>query len=246
MNSDIRVKITFLNNIKVEKLIAKWGRGAGHALVVLWLYAATNNPDGVFNLSKEDMAMIVKWDNDFIDSLVDLNFLEEIEGGYMIHEWEEHNTYAANSETRVEKAKKAANTRWHKEELKEQPTQTIPAKQPVVPAKQPGIPIKQPIASKYEDNRTYIPIQQKHKLIDNTGDPRIPPPFVPEPPVNRAKDDAFIANIMDRVAKKGSDIINDVEEIDSELSERGIKIYKVERGYTPTTTISNATPPSDE
>jgi hypothetical protein len=117
MNKDIRVLTTFPRHpktIKLKRLLGTW-----EPIIVLWLWAAENRPNGdLGGLDIEDIAIAASWDDDpktLINALLKVRFVHEVENGaYALHGWEEHNAYAANAEKRSNKARLAAQARWNK------------------------------------------------------------------------------------------------------------------------------------
>lgn len=123
MNTDIRLKVGFLDNQKVVKLQRRLGAEAVLSLIRLWIYAAENKPDGILDgFDSEDIEIICCWSHadGILPALLKLKLLEQIVGGFIIHDWEEHNPWAANAKSRSEQAKEAAKTRWDKERFKKQ------------------------------------------------------------------------------------------------------------------------------
>ena len=120
MNSDIRLSTSFFNHPKTIKLQRRLGGDGVVCLLRLWSFAAVNNPDGdLSNRDDEDLIIASGWQKDeseFITNLTEIGFLEKTENGYLIHDWEVHQPYAVHAKARSEKAKKAAQARWEKED----------------------------------------------------------------------------------------------------------------------------------
>ena len=119
MNKDIRISVSFYNHIKRRKLEKKLGAKAVLSLIDLWLYAGINKPDGVLTgMDEEDIALAAQWNDDpqkFVQTLVELHLLDKLEGNtYVLHDWTEHNAYAAHAKDRSEIARQAAKTKWSK------------------------------------------------------------------------------------------------------------------------------------
>ena len=116
MNKDIRVITTFPRHpktIKLKRILGTW-----EPIITLWLWAAENKPSGNFGgMEPEDIAIAANWEGapaQLIDALLAVKYLEQIDGAYVLHGWEEHNAYAANAEKRSKKARLAAQARWDK------------------------------------------------------------------------------------------------------------------------------------
>lgn len=123
MNSDIRILTTFPHHPKTKKLKRKLGADGVLSLVNLWVYAAQNRTDGCLaGMDYEDIAIAADWDNDasgFIECLLTVGFLDKKGEELILHDWREHNPYAANSEMRSRQAAKNQIIRWIKGELRD-------------------------------------------------------------------------------------------------------------------------------
>lgn len=88
------------------------GEGAAWRLVCLFLWAAQNRSDGdLSGMSDEDIELAIDFDGDvgaFVAALSSLGFLDGEEGARTIHDWAEHNPWAAGAEKRSEKSRWAA------------------------------------------------------------------------------------------------------------------------------------------
>ena len=110
---DFRIDVGFFGHIKTKKLRRRLGFEGVFALQMLWAYAAQHEHDGCKIYTAEDIALAVDWDgDDLAQVLAEVGYLDEIDGGYAIHEWETHNGYAASASRRTEAARLAANKRW--------------------------------------------------------------------------------------------------------------------------------------
>lgn len=119
MNKDIRIRTTFPEHPKTKKLIRKLGHCGFYSLVSLWCFTAENKPSGVLkNMDVEDIASAANWTGDaelFVDSLLRCGFLEKDDGGQLcVHDWIEHNAYAAYAPFRSEIARQNVMKRWQK------------------------------------------------------------------------------------------------------------------------------------
>lgn len=122
---DFRVKIGFLDHPKTVKLRRRLGSTAVECFLRLWEYCSIPGNDrtngDLRGLSNEDIAIAAKWDGDegddaFVNALAEIGFLDKNGDGWTIHQWEEHNPYAAAHESRSKNAQKAIHARWVKEE----------------------------------------------------------------------------------------------------------------------------------
>lgn len=118
MNKDFRVAIGLTTHPKTIKLMRRLGDRAFYNLIRLWSYVAQSKPDGTLcNVDTDDIEIAADWqgkDGVFCQALIDLHFLDEVNGIYTIHGWREHNGYAANAESRSNKARLAAAAKWDK------------------------------------------------------------------------------------------------------------------------------------
>lgn len=112
MATDARISTGFPAHPKTKKLRRRLGDSGPLACMYLFLWAAANRSDGdLSGLSDEDIELAVDWGGDegaFVAAMVDVGFLDGEEGQRRIHDWEEHNPWAAGAEARSEKAKWAA------------------------------------------------------------------------------------------------------------------------------------------
>ena len=118
MNIDIRLSLEFFDHPKVGKLERRLGLEAVVCLLKLWGWAAKNRPTGKLEgLDVEDVEFVARWkgsEGEFVATLLALRLLDEVDGCFAVHDWEEHQAYASKSEERSSKARKAAEARWNK------------------------------------------------------------------------------------------------------------------------------------
>lgn len=124
MNTDIRLKTSFRDHRKRKKLQRALGAEGVLAFIDLMLMAAETRPDGILTgMDEIDVALDANWDGDpreLVDTLLSVGLLDTLEDGtYAIHDWREHNAYAASAEERSEAARKAAQARWGKRPAQE-------------------------------------------------------------------------------------------------------------------------------
>ena len=117
MATDARIKTGLPSHPKTKKLVRRLGGDAGWRLVCLFLWAAAHRSDGdLSGMTDEDVELAVDWGGEegaFVRTLVEVGFLDGEEGARTIHDWQEHNPWAAGSEARSEKAKWAALCKQH-------------------------------------------------------------------------------------------------------------------------------------
>ena len=120
-DDDFRVACGFFGHPKTKKLRRRLGDRAVIDLLKLWAWATQNRHDGnLSGLSDEDIEdAIDRTEGEpghFIAALAELRWIDGPAGSRVLHEWFEHNPYAATKGTRVAKAKRAAEARWGSQE----------------------------------------------------------------------------------------------------------------------------------
>lgn len=115
---DIRLSCSFFESLKIQKLESSLGPNGLLCLLKMWVYTARQKPDGFLSdMTLDDVELISKWNGEsgkFASTLLNLNLLHEVEGGLMIHGWEEHQPWIANAPARKVAAKNAAKAKWSK------------------------------------------------------------------------------------------------------------------------------------
>ena len=115
---DIRLRVDFLQHWKTKKLSVRLGPEGILCLLRLYLFARQAKPSGeLMGMSSEDISIAADWlgDDRFVPALVECSFLDRLEnGGFSIHDWEEHQTWASQAEKRTTAARTAAVSRWDK------------------------------------------------------------------------------------------------------------------------------------
>lgn len=116
MADDARISTAFPRHPKTVKLQRRVGATGCWSLVCLFLWVADNRPDGdLSGMSNEDIEIAAGWSGDpntFVGALVEVGFLDGQDDVRSIHDWVEHNPWAATRGLRIAKAKKAAAARW--------------------------------------------------------------------------------------------------------------------------------------
>jgi hypothetical protein len=116
MADDARLSTALPRHPKTVKLKRRLSGDGCWSLVCLFLWVADNRCDGnLEGLSTEDIEIASDWSGDagvFVASLSEVGFLDGDDGKFSIHDWAEHNPYAASKGMRVEAARNAARKRW--------------------------------------------------------------------------------------------------------------------------------------
>lgn len=114
---DARISTSLPQHPKTKKLARRLGPAGPLACIYLFLWAAANRSDGdLSGMSEEDIELAVDWAGDagaFVATMVEVRFLDGQEGKYRIHDWTEHNPWAAGAEARSEKSRWAALCKQH-------------------------------------------------------------------------------------------------------------------------------------
>lgn len=109
---DCRIAVGFITHPKIVKLRRRLGADGVLSLIALWAWTAGNKPSGsLAGVSDEDLEICAAWPGapgSLIAELTELRLLDGEEGERSIHDWQEHNSWAAGAEMRSQKARKAA------------------------------------------------------------------------------------------------------------------------------------------
>ena len=112
----MRLDLNFVDHPKVKRLIRKAGYEAFYGLLRIFSVAGKMYTKGIFKgCTIEDIEDFADWrgeEGSFVRAIIDVGFMEEIEGNYKIHDWEIHQPWVSNAEARSKSAKKAAKARW--------------------------------------------------------------------------------------------------------------------------------------
>lgn len=120
MAEDARISTALPSHPKTRKLYKRLGGDGCWALICLFLWVAGNRSDGdLRGLTEEDIELAADWRGEagtFIAALREVGFLDGEPGSFTVHDWAEHNPWAATRGKRVECAKRAAAVRWEQRE----------------------------------------------------------------------------------------------------------------------------------
>lgn len=116
MNIDIRLSLEFFDHPKSKKLKKRLGIEGVMALLKLWAWTAGNRPNGMLTgLDAEAVELAADWDGEegaFVSTLLDLRLLDDDDGTFAIHDWEDHQAYASKSEERSRRGAAGAAGKW--------------------------------------------------------------------------------------------------------------------------------------
>lgn len=162
MNTDFRLSVGIFSHVKMRKLNLRLGKEAGFALIQLFHYVAMNKPDGVLSdMDNDDIILAADYtgDGDFIATLKELRWLDVNDNNVLsIHDWADHNPWAAGAIARSDAARIAANARWNKYRMQDAEKNTCGTDAPRIendaqrikmdaPRIEPQCPISSPLLS---------------------------------------------------------------------------------------------------
>ena len=106
---DIRLSVDLFDHPKIVKLERRAGFKAVKGLLILWTWAAKHRPDGVLSgMDAEDIEIASRWDGEegaFVEHLVALRLLDEVDGAYHVHDWHEHQGWVSKADDRADRAR---------------------------------------------------------------------------------------------------------------------------------------------
>lgn len=118
MSDDVRISVGLPNHPKTKKLKRRVGGDGCWSLIVLFLWVGAEKWDGdLSGMSDEDIELAAGWDGEpgaLVAALLEVRFMVGDAFTRRIHEWQEHNPYAATKGQRIAKGKRAAEARWNK------------------------------------------------------------------------------------------------------------------------------------
>jgi hypothetical protein len=118
VSDDVRIATSLRSHRKTKRLKRLLGKEGCWSLICLFLWAGAERWTGdLSGLTDADIEEEADWDGDpgaLIAALVEVKFIAGPKLSRRIHEWAEHNPYAATKGDRIEKGKAAANARWNR------------------------------------------------------------------------------------------------------------------------------------
>lgn len=117
MATDARISTALPSHHKTKKLTRRLGPAGPLGCIYLFLWVATHRSDGdLTGMTDEDIELAVDWtgeDGAFVHAMLDVGFLEGAAGERMVHDWAEHNPWAAGAGERSEKSRWAGLCKQH-------------------------------------------------------------------------------------------------------------------------------------
>ena len=93
MANDMRLDLNFVDHRKVKRLIRMVGYEAFYRLLRLFSIAGRIYQNGYLKgCDGDDIEALSEWSGDpsvFTSALVTIGFIDEVDGGYQIHDWEQ-------------------------------------------------------------------------------------------------------------------------------------------------------------
>lgn len=117
MNNDIRLSLGFFTHPKTIKLQRRLGLEGVFCLQRLWCFTAQHRCSGILSdMDSEELAIAAGWVNDvttFVTTLVQLRWLDDVDGVYRVHDWLDHNGFASSADDRSDKARFSRMAKTH-------------------------------------------------------------------------------------------------------------------------------------
>jgi len=118
MTDDVRLSVGLRRHRKTKRLKRILGADGCWSLVCLFMWVGEERWTGdLSGLSDIDLEEESDWEGEpgrFVATLIDVGFMDGDEFDRSIHDWEEHNPYAAGKGARIERGKRGADARWNK------------------------------------------------------------------------------------------------------------------------------------
>lgn len=118
MNTDIRLSCGFWSHPKTKRLVKRLGLEGVRSLQILWAWAAQERPSGCLSgMDSEDIELAADWsgeDGKFFGECLG-RWIDETEDGFCLHDWEDHNSWAAEADSRSDAARLSRLARVNKD-----------------------------------------------------------------------------------------------------------------------------------
>lgn len=154
MAEDARISTALPRHPKTVKLHRRLGALGCWHLVCLFLWVAENRADGnLAGMSDEDVEIAAGWNGqtgEFTRTLCEVRFLDGAEGARIVHDWAEHNPWAATRDKRIAAARAAAAVRWQGKNDADSMRTACGSHETAMPTTQPD-PTKEKTASSNPD-----------------------------------------------------------------------------------------------
>ena len=117
MNTDFRLSVGIFEHPKIIKLRRRLGSDGFVGYLQLLRFVTQNRPTGILSgMDAEDIAIAGGYDDaeTFRSTLLELRLIDQVGDHYCIHDWNDHNPWAASSPERSERSRHASRARWDK------------------------------------------------------------------------------------------------------------------------------------
>jgi len=109
MGADARLQTSLPGHPKTKKLARRVGKAGVLSLIWLLLWCVDNRSDGdLAGMTAEDIELAADWDGEpgvLVKALAEVGFLDGSEGSYTVHDWADHQPWAAGAAFRSAKAR---------------------------------------------------------------------------------------------------------------------------------------------
>lgn len=110
--TDARISVGLPGHPKTKKLARRLGDAGPLHCIWLFLWTAANRSDGdLAGMTDEDIELAINWNGEpdaFVQAMADVGFFDGAAGQRRIHDWAEHNSWAAGAQQRSDKSRWAA------------------------------------------------------------------------------------------------------------------------------------------
>ena len=187
MNADIRLSVGFFEHHKTRKLQRRFGPEVVLSLLKLWVSTAKVRSDGILhNMDREDVGIMAGRGEDaevFAQTLIDLNWVDEKDDKngsktLQIHDWVEHNSYAADDTVRSGENRFKVLARYNKpmyDKLKKKGTRSINKKE-FREYSQKNLLVKLPVNTKTLTSRVPVDDSEGTSVVDGNTSSITPSP----------------------------------------------------------------------
>lgn len=118
MNTDIRLSCGFWSHPKTKRLVKRLGLEGVRSLQILWAWAAQERPNGCLSgMDAEEIELAADWngeDGKFFGECLG-RWIDETDDSYCLHDWQEHNAWAAEADARGDAARLSRLARVNKD-----------------------------------------------------------------------------------------------------------------------------------
>lgn len=173
--ADFRIVCGFFDHPKTKKLRRALGDAGVILLLRIWEYATQSRHTADKVYSDEEIELAVDWDGEdgeFVKILVACGWLDEIRDGYALHDWSEHNSYAANAKSRSDAARRAAKARWEEKR---------------------GVKTEPDMSKNADECEAQCPTHDSALPIDAKGNAPSPSPFPSPSPSPKKEENTYVA-----------------------------------------------------